>query len=240
MRLIKLIAPVFMFFVIGCGTESINGEAKTYNDVAITGAMKNVMWKGDLNPRINLDTISNKEGLYGLGPESFLAGEILVKEGVSYVSRVTSDSTMTVEIVNNAMAPFFVRANVNEWQKVELPENVKTIKDLEFFIDTQTKNNKRPFAFKLLGSINQGNIHVQNLPKGTRVFSPEEAHQGQVKYTLTNEEVEIVGFFSTEHQGIFTHHDSYLHMHLITNDELKMGHLDKVEIDRMILFLPIK
>ena len=81
-------------------------------------------------------------------------------------------------------------------------------------------------------------IHVQNLPEGTKVSSPEEAHQGQTNFTLKNEQVEIVGFFSTEHQGIFTHHDSYLHMHLLTTDESKMGHLDQVESTEMKLYLP--
>ena len=66
----------------------------------------------------------------------------------------------------------------------------------------------------------------------------QEAHQGQVNYTLTNENVEIVGFYSTKHQGIFTHHDSFLHMHLITTDEQKMGHLDAVQLKEMKLFLP--
>jgi acetolactate decarboxylase len=50
--------------------------------------------------------------------------------------------------------------------------------------------------------------------------------------------VEVVGFFSTEHKGIFTHHDSFLHMHLISSDEKEMGHLDELEIESMKLYLP--
>ena len=70
--------------------------------------------------------------------------------------------------------------------------------------------------------------------------SPKEAHQGQVDYKLNEEHVDIVGFFSTQHKGIFTHHDSYLHLHLITRDRTKMGHLDDVEFDEMKLYLPIQ
>lgn len=68
--------------------------------------------------------------------------------------------------------------------------------------------------------------------------SPKEAHQSQMNYELKNEDVEIIGFFSTEHQGIFTHHDSYLHMHLITKDIKKMGHLDEITFGDMTLYLP--
>ena len=70
--------------------------------------------------------------------------------------------------------------------------------------------------------------------------SPDEAHQGQTIYKIINEDAEIIGFFSTEHQGVFTHHDSFLHMHLITKDESKMGHLDELAIGEMKLYLPNK
>jgi acetolactate decarboxylase len=108
------------------------------------------------------------------------------------------------------------------------------------FIDDKTTDFKRPFTFKLIGEVSRAIIHIQNLPKGTKVSSPDEAHQGQTNYELNNEESEIIGFFSTEHKGVFTHHDSFLHMHLITADETKMGHLDELEIKEMKLYLPKK
>lgn len=202
--------------------------------------MKNIMWKGELGSRIELDTISNKNGLYGIGPVSYLAGELLINDGQSYVSKVTSDSTMTVEKNFDISAPFFVYANVAEWNEFELPSNIKSIQDLEKFIDEKTAEYKRPFVFKLKGEVSMAIIHSQNLPEGTKVSSPDEAHQGQVNYKLTEEESEIVGFFSTEHKGVFTHHDSFLHMHLITKDENKMGHLDELVIANMQLYLPKK
>ena len=151
-----------------------------------------------------------------------MRGELLIKDGKSYVSKVSSDSSMTVEKTFKAAAPFFVYTNISQWSQIQLPKELKTIQDLEQFIDEQTADFKRPFAFKLKGDIDSAIIHVQNLPKGIKVSSPQEAHQGQTNYELENEQVEIVGFFSTEHQGIFTHHDSYLYLHPITRDEQKM------------------
>lgn len=83
------------------------------------------MWKGELDASINLDTISNKKGLYGIGPEIYLTGEILVNNGKSYISRVTSDSTMIVEQRFDVSASFFVYANVNEWEETELPTSIR-------------------------------------------------------------------------------------------------------------------
>jgi acetolactate decarboxylase len=167
-----------------------------------------------------------------------LQGEILINDGISYVSTVQTDSSMIVEKNYKVSAPFFVNGNVEEWQNIKLPDSIKSINDLETFIDNKTKNRQRPFSFKLKGKVKSAKIHVQNLPKGTKVSSPKEAHQGQVDYVIENKEVEIIGFFSTEHQGIFTHHDSFLHMHLITADESQMGHLDAVDFDDIQIFLP--
>ncbi len=225
--------------MIGCHTVIAQStHHDTYPDVQIVGAMQNIMWKGELGSSIYLDTISNKNGLYGLGPESYLTGEILIKDGQGYLSRVTSDSTMSVKKTFAISAPFLVYANVNEWHEIELPTAVKTIQDLEVFIDEKTSTSKRPFAFKLSGKVSSAVIHIQNLAKGTKVSSPDEAHQGQVNYRLTNEDVDIIGFFSTVHQGVFTHHDSFLHMHMITKDESKLGQLDEIAIDHMTLYLP--
>jgi alpha-acetolactate decarboxylase len=235
----KTVLLFSLLFCLSCDFVVKNSVSnKTYTDVTSVAAMKDVMWKGELQGKINLDTITNRKGLYGLGPNAFLDGEILINNGVTYLSQVTSDSTMVVKKNNTIKAPFFVYANVNDWERMALPNNIKTIKDLEQFIDSITKDKKRPFAFKLIGSITNGIIHVQNLPKGVKVSSPDEAHQGQVNFSLENEEVEIIGFFSTEHQGVFTHHDSFLHMHLISKGLEKMGHLDHVTFSKMTLFLP--
>ena len=240
MRDILLWWVCFLILLTGCESKPKKNEISSYSDIQIAGAMRNVMWKGELQGLLELTELQDKNGLYGLGPESFLRGELLINDGQSYVSRVTSDSSMTVEKTSSVSAPFFVYGYVNEWREMELPVQVKDISQLERFLDDQTKTFKRPFAFKLKGIVDAADIHVQNLPEGTEVSSPEEAHQGQTDYHLSNEPVDIIGFFSTNHQGVFTHHDSYLHMHLITNDETMMGHLDAVTFGNMKLYLPVR
>ena len=241
--MLVLIVPL-LSGLVGCHNIPADASAEIaddgYADVQVVGAMRNVMWKGELGGSIALDTLTDKTNLYGLGPQSYLTGELLIHNGTSYLSKVTSDSTMSVEQTYEVSAPFFVYAYVHEWRAVDLPPDVVSIAQLEAFIDDNTHQLKRPFAFKLSGSAASADIHIQNLAEGTKVSSPEEAHQGQTSYKVTHEEVEIIGFFSTEHQGVFTHHDSFVHMHLITADESKMGHLDKLEINQMKLYLPVK
>jgi acetolactate decarboxylase len=210
------------------------------NSVKIVGEMKNVMWKGQLYGNILLDTITHKENLYGLGPVEYLSGEILIIDGKSYRSTVVSDMTMKVEETYDIKAPFFGYANIANWTEHTLPDSILTIPQLEQYLDKVTKAASRPFMFKLYGTVERAAIHIVNLPKGSRVSSPDEAHQGQKTYELINEQVEIIGFFSTKHKSVFTHHDTYLHMHLMTTGRQKMGHLDQASFGKgtMKLSLP--
>src|SRR5690606_26071311 len=137
-------------------------------------------------------------------------------------------------------APFFGYANVPNWIEQALLENIETIAQLEVYLNEITQNSTRPFMFKLTGTVASANFHIVNLPDGTKVSSHDDAHQGMVNYEVRNEDCEIIGFFSTEHQTILTHHDTYLHMHLMTSDRQKMGHIDDVTFKKgaMKLYLP--
>lgn len=225
-----------IFALVGCGSK----DQQLSNTVYIIGEMKNVMWKGELGGNIHLDTIADKTHLFGLGPVEYLTGEILILDGKAYRSSVLSDTTMKVEETYELKAPFFAYTNISQWKNQSLPDSVQTIHQLEQYLDTITQAATRPFMFKLSGTVEEALIHVVNLPEGSSVSSPQEAHQGQVDYKINQKEADIVGFFSTEHKTVFTHHDTFLHMHLITSDRKLMGHLDDVVFARgsMKLYLP--
>lgn len=198
------------------------------------------MWKGQLQGSINLDTIKNKQRLYGLGPVEGLRGEILIIDGTAYKSTVVDDNNMMVEETFAVKAPFFVRGYVSHWEEKALPSEIRTLHDLEEYLNKLARKKDKPFVFRLTGGVEKASIHIVNLPEGSTVSSPAEAHRGQVNYSLENEQVEIVGFFSRNHQSVFTHHDTFMHLHLITKDKTKMGHLDSIMIKggTMKLYMP--
>lgn len=201
--------------------------------------MKNVMWKGQLGGTIDLDTITNRKHLYGLGPLEGLRGEIMVVDGRAYASTVISATEMEVKETFRSKAPFFVHAHEEEWEEQKLPETIITLSDLEAYL-LKVADTQQPFVFKLKGTVAAASIHVVNLPEGARVSSPEQAHQGQVSYILTDVDTDIVGFFSKNHQSVFTHHDTFMHLHLITADRSMMGHLDSISFNpgAVTLYLP--
>lgn len=221
----------------GVSVTTLPGQPAT--TVQFRGAMRNVMWKGELGGVINLDTLDRK-GLYGVGPVAGLRGELLILNGTIYQASVVTDTRMQVDVVDGAQAPFFVYAHQNRWREVLLPDSITSMETLEKYLDQSTAGLPRPFVFKLQGTLDSALIHVVNLAPGSIVRSPTEAHRGQQNYPLQHVPVDIVGFFSTEHQGVFTHHDSFLHLHAITADRKRMGHLDLVSFSpgALRLFLP--
>ena len=130
--------------VLVWATSSLNAQ-QAGSKVTIVGQMKNVMWKGQLEGNIFLDTIADKTRLYGLGPVEYLSGEIVVIDGKSYRSTVVSDSTMKVEETYDLKASFFGYAHISEWKEQSLPGRVRTVHQLEDYLNQITKSSPRPF-----------------------------------------------------------------------------------------------
>lgn len=227
MRLIQAI-------VLLCLTVAAHAQYRVY----VSGAMSNVMKKGQLYGTISLDTIQ-QPNLYGLGPVEYLAGEITIADGKAYTSIVLSPTTMQVKETYDVKAPFFVYGRVDEWKEHTLPDSVTDIVTLERHLDNISRNAKRPFAFKLEGVVPSARIHIVNLPPGTKVSKPADAQKGKAYYPVKNIEADIIGFFSTEHQTVFTHHDRYIHMHLLSKDRKTMGHIDELLLNSSLkIYLP--
>jgi acetolactate decarboxylase len=229
----RLTLVICIAFCVGC-TPAKEGISE---DVRLVGEMKNIMWKGQLQGNIYLDSIANKNLLNGLGPLDSLSGEILILDGKSYTSRVLTDSTMEVKENFGARAPFFAYAPIAAWNTEDLPDSVQTLNQLERFLIERSQATQKPFLFKVSGIIEDATIHVVNLPRGTKVSSPEKAHLGRTFYSLKNEAVDLVGFYSKNHKTIFTHHDTFLHIHLINSKRDRMGHLDEVRFKKQSIKL---
>ena len=52
-----------------------------------------------------------------------------------------------------------------------------------------------------------------------------------MRFTIEDKPVSILGFYSEHHQGIFTHHSSFVHMHVKAGDDKIAGHLETIELE---------
>ena len=217
-------AFAFIFCAIGYNASAQNAA------VIPTGAMRNTLFNGQLSALISMDSTA-MPGTYGIGPLEHLHGELMLLDGHCYVSNVTSDGAMQVVERTDVGAPFFVQQHVVKWDVVELPDSVIDLRSLDDFLNASYAERKTAFAFKLVGTVEKVDVHLVNVPRGTVVNGPDDAHAHNKQYSLVDQEVEALGFFSTQHKAVFTHHDSNIHVHAITPDRSWMGHVEMMRFD---------
>ena len=213
---------------ITCATGHLRAQ------VLHTGAMRDVMWKGMLDATVTTDSLVTKAHCYGLGPIDHLKGEILVWDSESYRSEIKSDSNRVSK--GESGAPFFVYAYVKNWKEISLPDSVSNLLKLEHYL-TAALPHENPSVFKLEGLVESASYHVVNLAPGTVVHNPEEAHKGQMNFDITHAQVRVLGFYSEHHQAIFTHHSTFIHVHVMSDDKKQMGHMEKMQFNPKMIRL---
>lgn len=224
--------------IYSCGKDN-EQEPSPSKGVQAVSAMKNVMMKGDLSGKVDIDTLQKNKHLLGLGPIAQMKGEITLLNGKTYSSSFNEkDSSIVTSIDTEVSAPFFVYSYEKDLEPMEVPQKVKNIDHLENWITNNIKEKSRPFAFTVDTSIKEARIHIQNLPDSVEVNSPKDAHIGQYKTNLANKDVKLVGFYSDEHHGIFTHHGTNLHIHLVDTKDNMTAHLDAIEMKDAKIYLP--
>ncbi len=84
-----------------------------------------------------------------------------------------------------------------------------------------------PFPFRLTGLAERLLLHVLDKRDGLP-HTPELHEQAKVRFRFHGEPVEVLGFFSSQHRGIFTPRESNVHMHARLRDGRVAGHVDDV------------
>jgi acetolactate decarboxylase len=202
------------------------------------------MGKDGFAPHIQLDTISNKTHLYGMGPYGKMQGEITIFDGKPMYATAFEPKKALVSQKWQMGSPFFVWANVAEWQVFELNEALTDMASLQKAVATIAEKNgydlKTPFPFHIKGSFDQLTTHIVT-PRSADIqgFRPDVK---QEDFTENNASGELLGFYSEMHQGIFTGKNSFIHVHFISDDATIMAHLDKINISKKPLkvYLPFK
>jgi acetolactate decarboxylase len=207
-------------------------------EVKVSGAMKNVMMNGHLN----IDTL-NKVHLYGLGPVAGLKGEIMVLDG-----KVFSTSKDRGELLNQqdkvSKAALLVYSNVEKWKPVIISIVINSYAELEKLVENTAKANgydtEIPFAFKIELLPEKISYHVIDWKEGvvhTMENHKQFAYEGQFAKSGTI----LLGFYSKHHQSIFTHHTTYMHVHLLDEKTKTVGHLDDLQVKgQIMIYLPEK
>lgn len=204
-------------------------------EVKVSGAMKNVMMNGNLSAHLDIDTL-NKVHLYGLGPVAELKGEIMILNG-----KVFTTAKVGNKILNQqdkvSKAALLVYSNVEKWKAVSISTIINNYAELEKLVETTAKENgydtELPFAFKINAIPAKAIYHVIDWKKGVK-HTMDNHKQFAYAGEMTNSPVSMLGFYSKHHQSIFTHHTTFMHVHLLDEKTETVGHLDDLLIKGLV------
>ncbi|MDB9961032.1 GH3 auxin-responsive promoter family protein [Oceanihabitans sp.] len=240
MKMIKYL--LILLIVISITSCKIEDKETNKFKVEYSGALKNMMHKGDVSAKVGLKEFENNAHFYALGAIENLKGEIQIFNSKPFNTMVI-DSALSFDNTFDKKATLLVYASINKWKSFNIPENIVTYKDLENYIEQTAKENlitiDEPFPFLLEGKPKLIDWHVINWKDGDMEHSHEKHVKSGLNGTLNNMLVEMLGFYSDSHHAIFTHHTTNMHIHVKTVDNKLAGHVDGLTLEKgMILKLP--
>lgn len=235
-----IIQLVLLLSIYACNTqENVLVEYK--------GALRDIMHKGDLSAKANLIDFENLKGLYALGAVENLKGEILILDGVPYISSCEIKDSLKINTLKktfNTKAALFVYSQVNNWMDIKIPFDVQTYQQLEDFINAEAKyqgiNINKPFPFLVNGNFDSFDWHVIDWKEEDLEHSHEKHIQAGLHGTKHNTKGIVLGFYSNNHHAIYTHHTTNMHLHIKTDEHDLVAHVDDLLLGtEMILKLPL-
>jgi len=212
--------------------------------VEYAGALKNSMLNGDITAKMKLSKLQQKKNLYALGAVGNLKGEIQIFNSKPIITSVKNEKIVFDDTFKKK-ASLIVYTQVLEWKDFKVPNKIKNRKEFENYLKLIAEKNgldtKKPFPFLLNGKFKKNDWHVIDWDENDKEHTHEKHRESGLYGTIKNTDFEMLGFFSTNHAGIYTHHTTNMHIHFKTKDNTLAGHSDDFILgNNVILKLPIK
>lgn len=181
---------------------------------------------------------------YALGALSELRGELLVIRGNAMLVYPTETELPRVVAAHHGhgadeTATLLVAADVPTWREVPVAMDVPST-GVEAWIRATAEalgvDVSKPFPFLLQGRFRDVGWHVAD---GTRVQPGMRPDTNAQHGTIIEGDGTVVGFYSTEHQGVFTMMGENTHMHIVLADHSVLGHVRALDVvSGSVLSLP--
>lgn len=213
--------------------------------VSHAGALRNFMMHNDLSSQIRLDSLQDRKQLFGLGALAGLRGELLIWDSEPLIAQAKEGRVHLRQSWKDSAA-LLVYSSVAQWSSLSLG-NAQTKDSLSKSIPAIAAQHgldtSQAFPFRLEGTFENLAWHVINWDASDSIHSHEKHRQSGAYGREQAIQAEVLGFYSQQHQGIFTHHSSPLHMHYrLKGDQGSwqgMGHVDALTTrPGLRLFLP--
>jgi acetolactate decarboxylase len=229
--------------------------AKKEGLVEFIGAQKTIFATGKAASVVSLEDLAGLKGLYAMGPVDGLDGEITIFDSKAYITQVRGkDVVMDNSLKHGAF--FLVWAEQTKWQDVPVPAGVKGYVDVQKFVKAQAQaagiDVTKPFPFLLAGTPVEIKWHINVDRTEGKPITKELFLKSKEPFVVQNERVDILGFYSEHHAGVFLTQfapaikegsgmENAIHIHLVSRTSKAAGHIDDITLgEGMVLRLPKK
>jgi acetolactate decarboxylase len=249
----RVVTALLLILLTGLAAYAAIQGAKKEGMVEYVGAQKDIFKTGKAVSVVSLEDLADRKGVYAMGPIGGLDGEITIFDSKPYITQVRgNDYTLDKTFKHGAF--FLVWTEQKNWIDVPLPATVKGYVDLQKFVKAQAQaagiDVTKPFPFLLAGAPVEIKWHINIDRTEGKPITKELFVKSKEPYVTRNEPVDIVGFFSEKHSGIFLSQyapaikegsgmENAIHIHLVSRTSKAAGHIDDITLgEGMILRLP--
>ena len=238
-----MLKAIFIFSFYSLLLISCSSTTKKTPKVEYFGALRNIMHKGDITAKADLRSLSEKKNVYALGALGNLKGEIQVFDSRPLSTLVDENGKLKFEKTFEKKATLLVYAQVARWVEYIIPNSVKTRAEFEKYLEQQaTKHGidlNIAFPFLVEGRLRMNDWHVINWNAKDKVHTHHKHKTSGISEKSKDTDVTMLGFYSQNHVGVFTHHTTNMHIHFISKGHKLGGHSDDMILgSNMILKLP--
>lgn len=199
-----------------------SAPAATPVDVTVHGELRALMHGGDATGVVALADVA-RPGVIAVGALAEMRGEVTIFDGAVRTSMVNGAEITSGDAAGELDAALLVVATVPAWRDVRLEQDIAAA-DLDGGIEAALRGAgvdvTRPVPVVIEGDFPTLRWHVvdgphtHGAPSGIQRSTPGPAL--------------VVGFYSTAHEGVFTHMGQKTHLHVLLDDAT--GHVDDLAI----------
>jgi acetolactate decarboxylase len=221
--------------------------------VEFVGEQKDVFVTGKASSVVSLEDLAGRKGLYAMGPIDGMDGEITVFDSKPYITKVRGSDYVADNTWKHG-AFFLVWAEQMKWKDIPVPNTVRGYVDLQQFVKAQAEaagiDVTRPFPFLLSGAPVEIKWHINVDRTEGKPITKESFAMSKQPFTIKNEPVDILGFYSEHHAGVFltkytpvikegSGMENAIHIHVVSRTSKASGHIDDITLgEGMVLRLP--